>query len=248
MTSAFTFERLLETRFADPITALDLSRKHVCFGSAMGRIAFHIIQEGRDQALSDSQPELIRGISHSTRGEHIFISIGDISCQRLSATDLSVVDYVQIVENIDDRVHKGNCERSYTMSYKHFNCVLTINMNEKNSQPSENPPIMLSNLDTNMLESFGEPGEGSTVQFNQNCVPFDFDGERLMWMQYISRDIREVSIYEFAKKERKTVLNFTKRDGLISHMKMLGDSLFYVKNTRDLVRYDLKTYSSHLLG
>ena len=44
------------------------------------------------------------------------------------------------------------------------------------------------------------------------------------------------------------MLNFTKRDGLISHMKMLGDSLFYVKNTRDLVRYDLKTHSSHLLG
>jgi hypothetical protein len=128
MSSAFTFEKMIETRFADPVTALDLSSKYVCHGSAMGRIAFYSIRDGREIALSDSQPELIRGIAHSERGEHIFVSIGDISCQRLSSQDLSVVDYVQIVENIEDRSHKANCERAFTLSYKHFNCVLTINM------------------------------------------------------------------------------------------------------------------------
>lgn len=52
--SAFRFEKLIETRFADPITALDLSLKWVCYGSAMGRIAFYSIKEGKDIALSDS--------------------------------------------------------------------------------------------------------------------------------------------------------------------------------------------------
>lgn len=133
--SSFAFERLIETRFADPITSLDLSTKWVCYGSAMGRIAFYSTRDGKDTALSDSQPELIRGIAHSERGEHIFVSIGDISCQRLSSEDLSVVDYVQIVENIEDRVHKANCERAYTLVYKQYNCVLTINMgNEKKEQ------------------------------------------------------------------------------------------------------------------
>ena len=56
------FCKLIETRFADPITALDLSRKYVCYGSAMGRIAFYSINEDKDNTLSDSQPELIRGI------------------------------------------------------------------------------------------------------------------------------------------------------------------------------------------
>lgn len=193
----------------------------------MGRIAFYSIREGKDIALSDSQPELIRGISHSEKGEHIFVSIGDISCQRLSSADLSVIDYVQIVENIEDRAHKSQCERSYTLSYKQYNCVLTINMNEKDKQqPSENAPIMLSNLDTNMLESFSEPGQeggGSEVTFTQNCVPFDFDGARLLWMQYLSRDSREVYVYTFDKKEKTTVATFTKRDGIVSHMKFLGD-------------------------
>ena len=70
------------------------------------------------------------------------------------------------MENIEDRVHKANCERAFTLSYKHFNCVLTINMSEKDKTNTENPPIMLSNLDTNMLESFGDGVEGgSIVQF-----------------------------------------------------------------------------------
>ena len=88
------FVKLIETRFADPITALDLSKRFVCYGSAMGRIAFYSIKEDKDIALSDSQPELIRGMCHSQKGENIFISIGDISCQRLNAEELNVLDYV----------------------------------------------------------------------------------------------------------------------------------------------------------
>lgn len=42
-------------------------------------------------------------------------------------------------------------------------------------------------------------------------------------MQYISRDHREVYLYEFASKTKKTVMQFDKRDGIISHMKMLGE-------------------------
>ena len=33
--------KMIETRFADPITAIDISLKYVCLGSAMGRIAFY---------------------------------------------------------------------------------------------------------------------------------------------------------------------------------------------------------------
>ena len=96
-----------------------------------------------------------------------------------------MVDYVQIVENIDDRSHKANCERAYTLSHKHYNCVLTINMGgdkKKEQAPSDNAPIMLSNLDTNMLEPYGDPTDGPEVVFTQNTVPFDFDGDHLLWM------------------------------------------------------------------
>ena len=36
-------------------------------------------------------------------------------------------------------------------------------MSEKDKPPSENPPIMLSDLDSNMLESFGDGQEGGAL-------------------------------------------------------------------------------------
>jgi hypothetical protein len=59
------FVKLIETRFADPITALELSQRYVCHGSAMGRIAFYSMKEDKDITLADSQPELIRGVTTS---------------------------------------------------------------------------------------------------------------------------------------------------------------------------------------
>ena len=57
------FKKMLETRFADPITAVELSLRHVAFGSAMGRLVFYDINNDKDIVISDSQPELIRGVS-----------------------------------------------------------------------------------------------------------------------------------------------------------------------------------------
>lgn len=38
-------------------------------------------------------------------------------------------------------------------------------------------PLMLSNLESNVLENFGE----NEIEFTQNTVPFDFDGHRLLY-------------------------------------------------------------------
>lgn len=97
------------------MTAIDISKKYVCHGSAMGRIAFYDIERGVELVLFDSQPELIRGISHSETGNDIYVSIGDVSCQKLDAHTLQVKDNVLIVEDIDERQHKINCERSITL-------------------------------------------------------------------------------------------------------------------------------------
>lgn len=48
------FKKQIDTRFADPITSLDLSSRHVCLGSAMGRITFYDIINNKDIVISDS--------------------------------------------------------------------------------------------------------------------------------------------------------------------------------------------------
>ena len=75
------FKKFISARFGDPITALDLSKKFVCHGSAMGRIAFYNLEIDSESVLAETSPELIRGISHTASGEDIWISVCDISCQ-----------------------------------------------------------------------------------------------------------------------------------------------------------------------
>lgn len=93
---------MLETRFADPVTAIDLSLRHVCYGSAMGRMAFYDIKFEKDIVICDSQTELIRGITHSLNGDSIFFSVGDISCSRLDTDTLNTIDFWQIIDDPDD--------------------------------------------------------------------------------------------------------------------------------------------------
>jgi hypothetical protein len=154
---------------------------------------------------------------------------------------------VWIVESVDDRSHKANCEKAFTLAYQHYNCVLTLNVAGKDNQsrPPENyVPIMLSNLDANMLDNFGE-GE---LEFTQNTVPFDFDGQRLLWMHYVTKDEREVFIYDFEEKKKTKVMEFKRRDGLVSHMKMIGNQVFFVRNTKEVMKHDIVKNTQSLVG
>ena len=61
--SKLKFKAMIETRYADPVMALDISSHQVGFGTAMGRIAFYNIENGKETVISDTQPELVRGVS-----------------------------------------------------------------------------------------------------------------------------------------------------------------------------------------
>jgi len=115
------------------------------------------------------------------------VSIGDISCKRFHAENLSEIEQVWIVENIEDKSHKENCEKSFTLLHQHFNCVITINMPSSKEQKKqvEYIPIMLSDLDSNFIDDIGK---NSDIEFNQNTVPFDFNGSHLLWMHYVTKD------------------------------------------------------------
>ena len=120
-------KKFVRVRFGDPITALDLSAKFVCHGSAMGRIAFYNIETDTESILAETSSELIRGISHSTSGEDIWISIGDVSCQKLNAYDLTTTDNLMLIEDTGPN-HKPVCERAFTMLHESNNCVLTFDL------------------------------------------------------------------------------------------------------------------------
>lgn len=110
------------------------------------------------------------------------------------------------------------------------------------------PPISLSNLETNKLEQFGK----DEFTFSQNTVPFDFDGEHLLWMAYLPKGAREVYLYDFSSKTKETIMTFTGSDSIVSHCKLHGPKsalkVTYVKDTKNIVMFDVKSKKSTPVG
>ena len=103
--------------------------------------------------------------------------------------------------------------------------------------------MTVSNLEVNKMEEFGAQEK---IEFDQNSVPFDYNGDLLSWMQYLDDGVREMYTYDFNKRERQTVLKFTKNEGIISHGKLAGtypdhQRVLYVQNTNQIMQYDVKT-------
>ncbi len=53
-------------------------------------------------------------------------------------------------------------------------------------------PINISDLEENMLVQHSP----ENLVFTQNSVPFDFDGEHLIYMEYLANNIREIWMYK----------------------------------------------------
>lgn len=98
------------------------------------------------------------------------------------------------------------------------------------------------------MEQFGK----DEITFSQNTVPFDFDGEHLLWMAYLPKGAREVYLYDFSMNKKETIMIFSGADGIISHCKLSGKKaalkVTYVKDTKNIVMFDVKTKKSRLVG
>lgn len=72
------------------------------------------------------------------------------------------------------------------MLYENLNCILSIKLqNEKiNTDTGEAKPITVADFNTQIVEQKGK------FEFDNNSVPFDFNGDKIIWMDYISKKQR----------------------------------------------------------
>ena len=187
-----------EIRFADPVTALKLSASHLYYGTAMGRLVFYCIKDDSETVPLEYLQELIRGISHSKNGEKLYISVGDIEGIVYDAKSLSPEWTIQLIDQPEHEDHKLTWERSYTMLHENMNWILSIKLqNEKiNTENGEAKPITIADFDTQIVDQKGE------FEFDNNSVPFDFDGNKLLWMNYETKKQRIVYIYDLKMDEK----------------------------------------------
>ena len=83
-------------------------------------------------------------------------------------------------------------------------------------------------------------------------MPFDFDGDNLLWMTYLTKGEREIYIYSFETKLKQTVLNFSGKVGIISHCKLGGKKtalqIYYVKDCKHVMQFDVNTKQTVHIG
>ena len=68
-------------------------------------------------------------------------------------------------------------------------------------------------------------------------MPFDFDGQHLIYMEYMENSVREIWMYKVQDREVVQILRFNKADPIVSHVKLVksmngGLMLVYVQGGR----------------
>ena len=68
-----------------------------------------------------------------------------------------------------------------------------------------------------------------SIKMSNYAVPFDFDGDQFLFLDYISKDERTINvIYTASKKENYSYFIKDKKFGHISHMKLLPDNKIFL--------------------
>mmetsp|Transcript_23141 Transcript_23141/g.20532 ORF Transcript_23141/g.20532 Transcript_23141/m.20532 type:complete len:260 (+) Transcript_23141:322-1101(+) len=130
------------------------------------------------------------------------------------------------------------------MLHENRNCILSIKLNNEkiNTDNGEAKPVTIADFDTQIVELKGN------FEFNNNSVPFDFDGEKIIWMDYVSKGQRVVSMYDTVKDEKTELMDLKNSDGLVYHVKLFKNKVIYVKNTKEVMLIDTDTLDLKFLG
>ena len=166
--------------------------------------------------------------------DKINVSIGDLEVlclENMSQFNISdknsTYDYLKIKNYKNECHHMKHCENctcmmkscQYLIVYTEF---ADFDSNFKFSYCK----YKNRNLKTYKIES-------GKIQMSNYCVPFDFDGNRFLFLDYITKDERKICIYYTLSYENIYEYNIEKDFGHISHMKIISkedNKIFLCRN------------------
>lgn len=73
------------------------------------------------------------------------------------------------------------------------------------------------------------------------AVPFDFDGSRILWMEYKEDQVKEFQYYDLAQKKIFPIKEFDKDYHFLSHGRIVGKELIFVENNKNIKSYHLES-------
>ena len=225
-----SLEAFIDIRFGDPVLAMAMDFDGLVYGSMTGRLLYHHFSTAEEKTLREVSEECIRGVWLS--GNHsLYAAVGDLSM--LVYPDLSL-SMPQAISYRYERSHNTNiCAATQVITFEDVSCLLQLEQQSLTSEDDKSgylTGLQLKNFYTNVAT------ELIPVPLPSHCVPMDFDGERLLLLEYSPTGIRTLSVFDFRTRSKVPIFtNMTKSQGHLSFAYLAGDRLFYVMERRKLL-------------
>ena len=172
-------------------------------------------------------------------------SIGDlelIHCEKISTfygNDISLAhNYKRSFIYQSDNVHSEFCENcSCFMTTNNFLIVYSYYSNF-------NWPLRINPVKYDNRNLFTDELISGIITMSNYNVPFDFDGDNFLYLEYYEDSTRSINIYKTLKDKKKFKYLLNKTFGHISHMKLLPDNcIFLCRNLFLCEIYKYKKYN-----
>ena len=230
--------KFLEIRFADPISSLKLiNNNYVVTGTMMGRVNLYNIIENKVINLCELNSENISDIAYNEKEKNIYIGVGDeeikvFSLKQLSTDTIPENNSISVYDS--DLIHTNNCENAFIL------------LSPESLFRIQLPQIDEGTLKIATLESqyemkyFNEMEDYNKSEHIKNAlpttnytVPFDFDGKRFLWVEFLSSTQRNICVANIpllsTDKPYKCDLN--KTIGHICQAKLLPNNRIFIVHT-----------------
>ena len=229
----YTLVKFIEIRFADPISSIKLANNFVVTGTMMGRVNLYNITENKIQVLSELNSENIADISYNEKEKSFYVAIGDEEI-KIYYVDLLSSESIQNNNSINvydsDLQHTNNCENAFILLSPEslFRIQLpqidegTLNILAIESQ--YDIKYFDEQIDLNRSEY------KTTLPTTNYTVPFDFDGKKFLWVEFMSSTQRNICVADIplSNSVKPYKYNLNKAFGHICQAKLLPNNRVFI--------------------
>jgi WD40 repeat protein len=253
MSNDYECIKFLEIRFADPISSLKLVNNYVVTGTMMGRVNLYNIYDGKTYRLSELNSENISDISYNEKEELFYVGIGDeeirgYDIKNLSEDSNTEKRSIQVHES--DLQHTNKCENAFVLlSPESFFRVQLAQIDEGTLKIV----TMESEYDFRYFDEKKDPPINENFKnylpTTNYIVPFDFDGKRFLWVEFLSSTQRNICVSQIPLPitEKPYKFDLDKSVGHICQAKLLANNRVFIVHTLNKCEIRALDYNFSLL-
>lgn len=239
-----SLEAYIDIRFGDPVLSLDMNYEGLVYGSMMGRILYYHFYSNNEVVINEFSDECVRGLWISYDNS-IYAAIGDLKCLVISDAETgypikSIVNHQKLHSN-------QTCPHTQVMMHKDMILLFTLeHPNEKDLPMATSTNSIYMTQVSTQIQTVLE-----AVKFPAYTMPYDFDGKRLIWMEWTDSNLPSLHLLELSNEPTHTPIELpANRNSRVGFVRYFNDKLVYVYNwtsvnLMDISGKHIKSLGSH---